>query len=154
MANYPTMNTYAARMTKIIAVLLVLISLGGIIFFWVSGAATTAQVLTRGAIFAAGAFISCLHNILKLYWLKSSVTKATTLDPIYAANYVRGQGMFRMFFTLAVLVGAGFLSQIEALGVEFLIGAILGLLTMPLAGYSMMFFTKSDYAAERSNTDV
>lgn len=158
MQSYPTMNIYAQRMTRIICLMFVLISAGGLVYFW---AAEEAE-LTAGAIFAGGVLVTCLHNILKLYWLKSSVAKAADVDPIYAANYVRGQGMLRMFFTLAVLVGAGFLSQIEALGLPFLLGAIFGLLTMPVAGYSMAFFAKGDYAGdtaptisnERSDTDV
>ena len=136
MNNFPSMDLYAARMTKIICLVFVLISGGGLIYF-------------RGpssAVFSLGAAILCVSNIFKVYWLKNTVDRATALDASMGSNFVRGQGMLRMLFTLAVLVAAGFLSQLEALGLPFLFGAILGLLSMPLAGYSMGFFARADYA--------
>jgi len=142
MDNYPSMDLYAFRMTKIICLVFVLIVGGGFIYF---------QNM-NGAVFALGAAISCASNILKIFWLKKSVTHATNIDTTYGVNYVRGQGMLRMLFTLVVLVGAGFLSQLEALGLPFLIGAIFGLLTMPLAGYSMGFFAR--YDNKGGTTDV
>ena len=148
MDNYPTMDVYAARMTKVVALVFVLISSGGFVYF---------QNI-NGFIFSTGAAVACASNILKIHWLKKSVERATALDSASGVNYVRGQGMLRMLFTLAILVGAGFLSQQEALGLPFLIGAIFGLLSMPVAGYSMAFFTSKDYATKESNeganTDV
>ncbi|MCL2364940.1 MAG: hypothetical protein FWC71_09795 [Defluviitaleaceae bacterium] len=135
MNNFPSMDLYATRMTKVICLVFVLISGGGLLFFRDS----------NSAVFSLGAAISCASNILKVYWLKNTVARATALDASMGSNFVRGQGMLRMFFTLAILVGAGFLSQMEALGMPFLVGAILGLLSMPLAGYSMGFFARADY---------
>jgi len=149
MDNYPTMDLYASRMTKVICLVFVIISGSGFLYF---------QSASSSFIFSMGAAIACVSNVLKIYWLKASVTRATALNSAYSANYVRGQGMLRMLFTLAMLVGAGFLSQLEALGLPFLAGAIFGLLSMPVAGYSMAFFARKDYAINESNeganTDV
>jgi len=141
MDNFPSMDLYAIRMTKMIGLAFILVAGGGFIYFR----------NMDGAIFALGAAVCCVSNIVKIYWLKNSVTRATAMDATYAVNYVRGQAMMRMLFTLAVLVGAGFLSQLEALGLPFLMGAIFGLLSMPLAGYSMSFFARRDY--QNSNAD-
>ena len=134
MNNYPSMDLYASRMIKVICFVFALISIGGLFYF----------KNINSVIFTLGVTISCVSNIVKIYWLKKSVTQATNLDAVYGVNYVRGQGMLRMLFTLAVLVGAGFASQLEALGLPFLAGAILGLLSMPIAGYSMGFFARKD----------
>jgi len=152
MDNYPTMDLYVARIIRIIGILFICISAGGFIYFR----------SPEGAILAAGAAITCIHNGLKIFWLKNSVERATQIDPNLSVNYIRGQGMLRMLFTIAVLVGAGFLSGIEALGMPFLVGAIAGLLTQPIANYSMAFFAKKDYAPQNNseptdegvNTDV
>jgi voltage-gated potassium channel Kch len=139
------MQLYAKRMTLIISITFVIISAGGLAFF----RSLDALIFNAGVLLTAGA------NVLKVYWLKSSVDKAAEVDTTYAANYVRGQGMLRMMFTLAVLVGAGFLSQLEVLGLPFLTGAVFGLLTMPIAAHSMGFFTHKDYKKdEGANTHV
>jgi uncharacterized membrane protein YciS (DUF1049 family) len=135
MGNYPSMDVYTKRMTRVVGGTSLLIVIGGIVYYFSFDA----------VIFAAGVIITALISVLKIYWLKRSVTIATDKDPVYAANYVRGQGMLRMLFTLAVLVGAGFVSTIEAIGYPFLFGAVFGLLTMPVAAYSMSFFIKKDY---------
>jgi len=143
--NFPSMELYARRMSLIIGIMFVIISAGGFIFF------RSAEAL----IFSLGAAVTAAANVLKVYWLRNSVEKAAEVDVTYAANYVRGQGMLRMLFTLAVLVGAGFLSQLEMLGLPFLTGAIFGLLTMPIATYSMGFFARKDYKEnEGANTNV
>jgi len=139
------MDTYTKRMTLIVGVATLVIVIAGAVYY----RSLEALFFAGGAIFTAAA------NILKIYWLKRSVTVATSMDPAFAANYVRGQGMLRMLLTLAVLVGAGFLSQVEMIGFPFLFGAVFGLLTMPIAAYTMGFFVKKDYkTAEGGDANV
>ncbi|MCL2501421.1 MAG: hypothetical protein FWE90_13955 [Defluviitaleaceae bacterium] len=132
---YPTMDTYAKRMTLIIGVTALAVIIGGVIYY------RSIDALT----FSLGTVTTACANLIKIFWLKRSVTVAAEMDPAYAPNYVRGHGMLRMLFTLAVLVGAGFLSQLDSLGFPFLFGAVFGLLTMPVAAYAMGFFVKKDY---------
>jgi hypothetical protein len=144
MDNHPTMDLYAARIARVMGLLFVIISAGGFVY----------HRSAEGAVFALGAAVCCAHNVLKVYWLKNSVAKATVMDAAYSVNFVRGQGMLRMLFTLAVLVGAGFLSQWDVLGLPFLVGAVFGMMAMPVANYSMAFFAKRDYGNKGESTDV
>jgi len=144
MENFPSMETYAKRMSLVTCILIIIITAGGVVFY------QSADAL----IFALGAMVCASSNIVKIYWLKKSVEKATDMESAYAPNYVRGQGMLRMLFTLAVLVGAAFLSQLEVLGFAFLFGAVFGLLTMPVAAYSMALFTRKDFNEKGANHHV
>jgi hypothetical protein len=145
MDSFPSMDTYTKRMTIIIIVAALLVSIGGFIYFR----------SFEAFIFTAGTAVTAAANVLKTFWLKRSVSVATHMDPAFAPNYVRGQGLLRMLFTLAVLVGAGFLSLVETVGFPFLFGAVFGLLTMPVAAYSMSFFVKHDYKpAEGGDANV
>jgi hypothetical protein len=142
--NYPSMSVYTARISKIMGILVLMISAGGLLYFR----------SPEGAVFALGALLTCSHNVLKLHWIKHSVGKAASMDSAYGVNFIRGQGMLRMLFTLAVMVGAGFLMRIAFFGFPFLMGAVFGLLTMPLANYSMAFFVKKDYEKKGEDTDA
>ena len=142
--NYPSIADYAKNMSLVIGMAFVLISSGGGVFFR----------SMDSVIFSAGVALTALTNVLKVYWLKHSVEKSARVDATYAVNYLRVQGHLRNLLVLAVLVGAGFLSQLEVLGLPFLIGAVTGVFTMQIAALSMGFFTRKDYKNEGANTDV
>jgi hypothetical protein len=145
MDTYPSIDLYTKRMSVIIGIAALVVIVGGFIYYRSPSA----------LIFALGVLVTAAANVFKIIWLKKSVLAATYMDAAFAPNYIRGQGMLRMLFTLAVLVGAGFLSQVEFLGLPFLFGAVFGLLTMPAAAYSMAFFIKKDYKpAEGGETHV
>jgi multisubunit Na+/H+ antiporter MnhG subunit len=144
MEAYPSMATYTKRMTVVIGIASLLVVLGGVAFYRSVDA----------IIFALGVVITAALNIVKTNWLRHSVSKASDMDPAFAPNYVRGQGMLRMLFTLVVLVGAAFLSLLDVFGFPLLFGAVFGLLTMPVAAYSMAFFVRKDYPQRNEEAEV
>jgi len=134
MENHPSMGLYAKRMTMVIGIMVVVISAGGMAFY------RSEEAL----IFTLGVCITAAANMVKVYWLKRTMERALTLDPAFAPNFMRGQGLLRQLFVVAVLVGTGLLSNIEALGLPILFGALFGMMTMPVAAYSMVLFTRKD----------
>jgi len=133
--NYPSMELYAKRMTLIIGFAFLLISAGGFVFYrsW------------EGLPFTLGAAVTAAVCVLKVFWLKKTVSEVTEVDAAVAVNYIRIRSLLRNLFTLAALVGAGFLANVEVLGLPFLFGAVFGVFTKPIASYSMGFFTRKDY---------
>ena len=131
----------ARRMISVILVLALIMLVGGAFFY-------------RGIallVFALGVFMTAGTHALKLIWLKHTIAKAAKLDVQQAVNAVRAQYLLRFLLTIVVLVAAGLLSQLEAIGIPIIIGAALGLMTLPVAGYSMHFFIKKDLQQEENN---
>jgi len=130
-----SMELYVKRMSMMVSIVSLVIVVGGAVYL------RSAAIL----VFSLGVVITAILNIVKIHWLKRSIDRATEMEATSGHLYIRGQGMLRMFLTLAVLVGAGFLSQIDIFGLPMLIGAVLGLLTMPVAAYSMALFKPKDH---------
>jgi len=126
----PSMDLYVKRMSWVVCIISLTIVGGGVIFY------RSPAVL----VFALGVVLTAMLNLLKIRWIRHSIEKATEMEAAYGHMYIRGQGMLRMFLTLGVLVGVGFLSQLDVFGLPLLMGAVLGLLTMPVAAYSMALF--------------
>ena len=131
----------ARRMIMVIAILGLVMMAGGVLLY--RG--------TEWLVFALGVFMTAGTHAFKLIWLKRTITKATNLDAQQAVNAVRAQYLLRFLLTIVVLAVAGLLSQIEAIGIPIILGAALGLMTLPVAGYSMHFFIKKDLQQEENN---
>ncbi|MCL2215481.1 MAG: ATP synthase subunit I [Defluviitaleaceae bacterium] len=134
-----SVNAVANKMVFIIALLSLVIALGGLVFYHFTG-----DIL--GAIpFAVGAATGGGVNIIKVLWLKRTVSRAVNLDATSASLHLKGQYFLRLMLTLAVLLISGFLhgTFINLIGV-----AIALLATMPIASYSMQFFVPKDKLAE------
>ena len=134
----PTVTLYARRMALVIGVVALLLVVGAIVLYRSAQAGS----------FALGVAMTAGTHVAKLYWLRHTVAVAAMLDAPTAASYTQARYLMRFFLTIAVLVLAGVLSQTEIFGVPLMLGAALGLLTMPIAGYAMHFFIKRDIKKE------
>ena len=133
----------ARRMIMVIGILTAVLMLVGLVLYGID---------MQWLIFCLGVIMTAGTHTVKLLWLKATVNKVAGLDAKKAANAVQAQYLLRFFLMIAVLAVAGVLSQIEAIGVPIILGAALGLMTLPIAGYSMHFFIKRDARLEAENT--
>jgi len=87
--------------------------------------------------FALGVVMACSLNVAKVLMLKYAVNRVTTMEH-GASGYTGGMYLLRFMLTGAVLVAAHFIPFVE------LLGAVFGLLAMPIASYALRFFIKDN----------
>ena len=117
---------YAGKMALAIAGIAFLMMTGGAVFF--------RSFYAVG--FAMGVVITSALNIGKVYWLKHTVKRAATLSPNAVGGYTGGFYLARFIVTGLVLVGSFYLPMVDMLG------AAIGLLTLPIAGYAVGLSSK------------
>jgi len=118
---------YANKMIIVIICVSMLLIIGGIIFLRSPLAVE----------FALGVAMACGLNIVKVKLLKHAVERATTRG-VGAAGYTMGMYLIRFVLTGLVLVASHY---IPFVGMP---GALIGLISMPIASYSLRFFIKDD----------
>ena len=123
----------AKRMVAIICILaLVMIAVGAAVY-------RSFEIFP----FALGVFLTSSLNVIKLLLLERAVQKAVYMDENKsAANYIRIQYFFRFVLTVLVLFVAAVTDFIS------LLGAALGIFTLPLSGYAQAIFIKKDEKAQ------
>jgi len=117
------LTKYANKMIIVIIVTSMVIILAGAVIFRSFFAVE----------FALGVVLACGLNIAKVLLLKHAVVRATGMSH-GAMGYTSGMYMIRFLLTGLVLVAAHFIPFVE------LLGAVFGLLAMPVASYSLRFF--------------
>ena len=80
-----------------------------------------------------GVLLTSAINVLKVKMLDDAAAKAVDMESRGAANYIRLQYLLRFFLTGAALVVAALTPVLN------LLGAALGVLTWPVAAYSLKF---------------
>lgn len=119
------LTRYANKMIMVIICASLVMILGGIVFLrsWLA------------VEFGLGVVLACGLNIVKVILLKYTVTKAASMQA-GGMGYTGGMYMVRFLLTGLVLVAAHFIPFVE------LLGAVFGLLAMPIASYALRFFIK------------
>ena len=123
-----SLDRYAGKMIIVVIVASVLIAIVGAVFlqpYYVLG-------------FILGVALSAGLNIFKIWCLKFTVKRATTMEGASASAFTSAMGLLRLVLTGLVLVAAHFLPVVN------LFGAAVGLLSMPIAAYSINFFVRRD----------
>ena len=127
-------------MMMVIVAVSVLIAISGIGFYLFNDNVSGIIPFIIGVTMGSGV------NIIKVIWLKKSVTRAITLEAYAATAHMKSQYFLRLMLTLFVLVAGGFLHQA---GHVNLIGlAIALIISMPIASYSMQYFVPKDEHTE------
>ena len=122
-----TLSKYASKMIIVIICVSLLTIIGG-----------AAYLRSMFAVdFGLGVVMACGLNIAKVLMLKHAVNRVTTMEH-GVSGYTGGMYLLRFLLTGAVLVAAHFIPFVE------LLGAVFGLLAMPVASYALRFFIKDD----------
>jgi len=133
-----SMNAVVNKMILIISLIALALAIGGYVFY----------TSTEAIPFAVGVAMGAGVNIIKILWLRVSISKAITMDANAATIHLKMQYFLRLMLTFAVLVLAGLLHGTYV----NLIGMALALvLTMPIATYSMRLFLPKDEHVEAIN---
>jgi len=85
--------------------------------------------------FVLGICIALALNIVKVLWLRHSVTRATNEDQPLTSAYIGFQSLLRFAVTGLVIAAVHFLPFVDILG------AIVGLLALPFANHVVHFFS-------------
>ena len=124
----PTVDKYAGKMIVVVIIASAIIIIVGAVFLQPS------YILG----FSLGVALAALLNIAKILSLAFTVRRATNMEPSLASSFTSAMYLLRFLLTGAVLVLAHFLPVVD------LFGAAVGLLTMPVATYSINFFIRRD----------
>ena len=125
-----SLSKYASKMIIVIICASILMIIGGAVFL--------RSILAVD--FGLGVIMACGLNIAKVLMLKHAVNRVTTMEH-GVSGYTGGMYLLRFLLTGAVLVAAHYIPFVE------LLGAVLGLLAMPVASYTLRFFIKDDDVA-------
>ena len=129
-----SIETVSKKMILVIAVLTILVAIGGGIFFWVNE--NTNEILP----FAMGAAIAMCINIIKVLWLKRTVEHSVNMEARAAQLHVQSQYFIRLLLTGGALLLAVYLPD----NIVNFMGAVFGIFTLPLATYSIRFLFKGE----------
>ena len=88
--------------------------------------------------FTLGLVLTAGLSALKVRMLDRAIDKAVDMEKNKAARFIQLQNIFRLVLTGVVLMFAALSSAIS------LLGATIGILTWPIAAYSLRIFIKSD----------
>ena len=137
-----TIDAVANKMILCIVGLSILVAIGGFVFFGLT------QASYESIPFAVGVAMAMGLNILKVYWLKSSINRSVEIEtPRSAGLFFQGQYFLRLLLTVGVLLAAAHLPD----NIVNLIGAIVGMLTFPIAMRLMQLFVPKDVEIPRVN---
>ena len=134
-------SIYAKRMIAVIMITALLMMIAGIVLSFYFEAITPIS-------FALGVAAAASLNTLKVLWLKKTVETAVSLNSELAGSYVRIQHSMRFLFTGVVLVAIVFIPFID------IVGALCGIMTMPVAAHTMQFFHRRDTIKAAANQDT
>ena len=132
-----SIDAFARKMILCIVGLSVLVALGGGVFFQLHGNFYVSEAIP----FAVGVALAMALNITKVYWLKATINKTVDMEtPNYAKLFFSLQYFLRILFTVAVLLVAALAPD----NIVNLLGALIGILTFPVAMRLMQFFIPPD----------
>ena len=97
--------------------------------------------------FAAGVVLGAGVNIVKIKMIERVVKNATNAEKTISPAYVPIQNILRFLLTAIVLGLAAFFDFIS------LLGAAVGIITMPIAGYSLSVFGGNEKMETPENND-
>jgi len=118
------MEKYSKRMMILIIGLTVVCVVGGIIYF------RSIEIIP----FTIGVVLGAALNLFKILIIKYVVKKSTDPEKPMSALSIYGFNLLRFLFTALLLGAAAFFNLIS------LVGAVIGILTMPVSGYSLSIF--------------
>ena len=127
-----SIDAVSKRMILVIAILSVLIAVGGGIFHF------THSDIHEIVPFALGVAIAMCVNIIKVLWLKRTVENSVNMEARSAQLHLQGQYFIRLVLTGGALLAVVFIPD----EIVSLWGAIFGIFTLPIASYSIQFFLK------------
>jgi len=127
-----SVKAVAKRMIIVIVCVSVFIALGGYMFYRSEDAIP----------FAFGVAMAMCVNIIKVLWLKKTVTAAIDMPPKSARRHVQVQFILRVSLTAGVFLIAGLLhgTHVNLIGVAF------GIFSLTIASYSMRFFVGNHHS--------
>jgi len=127
-----SIEAVAKRMIIVIVCVSAVIALSGYVFYR----------STEALPFAIGVSMAMCVNIIKVLWLKKTVTAAVDMQSKSATKHVQTQFFLRVVLTSGVFLIAGLLhdSYVNLLGVAF------GIFSLTIASYSMKLFIKNPHS--------
>ncbi|MCL2572044.1 MAG: ATP synthase subunit I [Defluviitaleaceae bacterium] len=126
-----SVEAVAKRMIIVIVCASAVIALGGYIFYR----------STEAIPFALGVSMAMCVNIIKVLWLKKTVTAAIDMQSKSARRHMQVQFFLRVVLTSGVFLIAGLLhgTHVNLMGVAF------GIFSLTIASYSMKFLIKNPH---------
>ena len=132
-----TMDAVANKMILLIICLSALVMVGGAVFFHFHP-----SFYINGAVpFAVGVAMATVVNVVKVIWLKKTITKTVDMETPKAAKlFFQLQYFLRIVFTGVVLLIAALAPD----SIVNLLGVIIGIFTYPVAMHLIRFFIPKD----------
>jgi len=132
-----TMDAMANKMILLIICLSALVMVGSAVFFHFHP-----SFYINGAVpFAVGVAMATVVNIVKVIWLKKTITKTVDMETAKAAKlFFQLQYFLRIVFTGLVLLIAALAPD----NIVNLLGVIIGIFTYPVAMHLIRFFIPKD----------
>ena len=127
-----TLAGFRRKMVIAILVYAGLFIVANIVFHFVRNEGPTVAFLP----FLVGALFGAELNVLKMVWLERVVHIATEENSMVSPWYVHVQYLFRWLLTGALIVLAVVFANVISV-----VGVAAGIMTMPLAGYTVGIFT-------------
>jgi len=127
-----SMESVSKRMILVIAVLSVLIAVGGGVFYFIN------DNIFGTLPFALGVFMAMCTNVAKVLLLKRTVERAVDMEEKSAKLHLQGQYLIRLLIT------AGVFGLAHVIPFVNIMGALIGIFTLQIATHSLRLFIKEE----------
>ena len=138
-----SIKAVSRKMILVLAVLSALVAVGGGVFYFFTS--NVAGILP----FAIGVLVALCANVIKTLMLKNAVEKIAEMEDAKSASvHLQGQQLLRLVITGVFLALAHFAPD----NIVNLMGAVVGILTLPVANHIMYFFVRDKEGKEKKET--